>query len=68
MSVMRRAVGKRRTVVKNELRGAVAIMHGFFKGLVFFPEIQDIFFHFGKIDFSIQFRIIFFLFSHLKNS
>ena len=36
--------------------------------LVYIIEIQDIFFHFGKIDFSIQFRIIFFLFSHLKNS
>ena len=57
--VVRGAVGKRRSVIKNELGRAVAVMNRFFKSFVFFPEFENAFLQFGKIRFCLLFSIMF---------
>ena len=58
MAIVRRAVGKRRTVIKHEFGGAVAIADGFFKSLVFVPKSEDFFFDFDKVGFGLDLGIM----------
>ena len=59
MSVVRRTVGKRRAVVKNEFGGTVAVVNGFFKSFVFVPELEDFFLDFDKVGLGLNFLIMF---------
>ena len=59
VAVVRRAVGKRRAVIKDKLGGTVAVVNGFFKSVVFFPEFENVFFNFNKVRLSLYFCIMF---------